>query len=83
MTNVVLFPKASILKVTNVAYQASSQKLPPMDLEWWKSKNEKISEEFSLYDAHKKQVIMDEVLNMSDTMYEMIIDLRKQLGKSV
>lgn len=60
-----------------------SQKLPPMDLEWWKSKNEKISQEFSLYDAHKKQVIMDEVLSMSDTMYEMIIDLRKQLGKSV
>jgi len=60
-----------------------SKKLPPMDLEWWKSKNEKISQEFSLYDAHKKQVIMDEVLSMSDTMYEMIIDLRKQLGKSV
>lgn len=54
-----------------------------MDLDWWKDKNEKISQEFSLYDAHKKQLIMDEVLAMSDTMYEMIIDLRKQLGKSV
>lgn len=77
MSNVVnLFPKAA---VSNTASSMSST----MDLEWWKNKNEKISQEFSMYDAHKKQVIMDEVLSMSDTMYEMIIDLRKQLGKGV
>lgn len=75
MTNVVMFPKAAVSN--------TSANMSTMDLEWWKSKNEKISAEFSLYDAHKKQVIMDEVLSMSDTMYEMIIDLRKQLGKSV
>jgi len=75
MTNVVMFPKAAVSN--------TSANMSTMDLEWWKGKNEKISQEFSLYDAHKKQVIMDEVLSMSDTMYEMIIDLRKQLGKSV
>lgn len=48
-------------------------------LTYWKLRNDLISDEFSLYNAHQKQEILDTVLSMNYELYELVINLKERL----
>jgi hypothetical protein len=48
-------------------------------LEYWRIRNELISDEFSLYNAYQKQEILDTVLNMNYELYELVVKLKERL----
>lgn len=54
-------------------------KLDP--LEYWRLRNEIISDEFSLYNPYEKQQILDTVLNMNMELYTLVIKLKERLGE--
>lgn len=54
-------------------------KLDP--LEYWRLRNEIISDEFSFYNAHEKQGILDTVLQMNLELYTLVVKLKERLGE--
>lgn len=52
-------------------------KLDP--LEYWRLRNEIISDEFQLYNAYQKQEILDTVLSMNLELYTLVFKLKEKL----
>lgn len=50
-------------------------------LTYWKLRNDLISDEFQLYNAHEKQGILDTVLQMNLELYTLVIKLKEKLGE--
>lgn len=50
-------------------------------LEYWRIRNEVISDEFSLYNPYEKQQILDTVLNMNLELYTLVVKLKERLGE--
>jgi len=82
MTNVLEFPKVSVLKTTNVKYSDKSVKeltykeAQEQLLAAWNERNQVISDEFCLYNAYQKQGILDTVLEMNNELYKIIIEMK-------
>lgn len=82
MTNVLEFPKVSILKTTNVKYSDKSVKeltykeAQDMLMAEWNERNQVISDEFHKYNAYEKQGILDTVLEMNNELYKIIIEMK-------
>lgn len=54
-------------------------KLDP--LEYWRLRNEIISDEFVKYNAYEKQEILDTVLSMNLELYTLVVKLKERLGE--
>lgn len=54
-------------------------KLDP--LEYWRIRNEIISDEFVKYNAYQKQEILDTILAMNLELYTLVIKLKEKLGE--
>lgn len=54
-------------------------KLDP--LEYWRLRNEIISDEFSVYNPYEKQQILDTILNMNLELYALVVKLKERLGE--
>lgn len=50
-------------------------------LEYWRIRNELISDEFSLYNPYEKQQILDTVLQMNLELYTLVVKLKERLGE--
>ena len=50
-------------------------------LEYWRIRNEVISDEFSLYNPYEKQQILDTVLQMNLELYTLVVKLKERLGE--
>ena len=50
-------------------------------LEYWRIRNELISDEFVKYNAYEKQEILDTVLNMNLELYTLVVKLKERLGE--
>lgn len=68
-----LFPKKSI-DIGEITV-----KLNP--IEYWRLRNEIISDEFSLYNPYEKQEILDTVLSMNLELYTLVVKLKERLGE--
>jgi hypothetical protein len=52
---------------------------PEVLLEEWISRNKVISDEFHKYNAYEKQGILDTVLDMSNDLYALVLELKEKL----
>lgn len=50
-------------------------------LEYWRIRNELISDEFVKYNAYEKQEILDTVLSMNLELYTLVVKLKERLGE--
>lgn len=50
-------------------------------LEYWRIRNELISDEFQLYNVWEKQEILDTVLQMNMELYTLVVKLKERLGE--
>lgn len=50
-------------------------------LEYWRIRNELISDEFVKYNAYEKQQILDTILNMNLELYTLVVKLKERLGE--
>jgi hypothetical protein len=67
-----MFPKKSISESITVKVDV---------LEYWRIRNEVISDEFSLYNPYEKQQILDTVLQMNLELYTLVVKLKERLGE--
>ena len=67
-----LFPKKSISESITVKVDV---------LEYWRIRNDLISDEFVRYNAHEKQGILDTVLQMNLELYTLVVKLKERLGE--
>lgn len=66
-----LFPKKSISEIT----------VKIDGLEYWRIRNEVISDEFHKYNSYEKQEILDTILNMNYELYTLVVKLKERLGE--
>lgn len=50
-------------------------------LEYWRIRNELISDEFVKHNAYEKQEILDTVLSMNLELYTLVVKLKERLGE--
>lgn len=50
-------------------------------LEYWRIRNEVISDEFHKYNSYEKQEILDTVLGMNYELYTLVVKLKERLGE--
>lgn len=67
-----MFPKKPISESITVKVDA---------LEYWRIRNELISDEFVKYNAYEKQEILDTVLSMNLELYTLVVKLKERLGE--
>lgn len=67
-----LFPKKPISESITVKVDV---------LEYWRIRNELISDEFVKYNAYEKQEILDTVLSMNLELYTLVVKLKERLGE--
>ena len=67
-----LFPKKPISESITVKVDV---------LEYWRVRNELISDEFVKYNAYEKQEILDTVLSMNLELYTLVVKLKERLGE--
>lgn len=67
-----LFPKKPVSESITVKVDA---------LEYWRIRNELISDEFVKYNAYEKQQILDTVLQMNLELYTLVVKLKERLGE--
>lgn len=75
MCDIIQFPN----KLSNKAPQASLEELETDEdkLAYWKARNDIIADEFHTYPPHKKQEILETVLEMNFELYELVLKLKK------
>lgn len=67
-----LFPKKPI----TISEEAVSKEFL---LEYWKERNRVISEQFHKNSIYQKQETLDIVLNISNDLYELVLELKEKL----
>ena len=67
-----LFPKKPVSESITVKVDG---------LEYWRIRNEIISDEFVKYNSYEKQEILDTVLGMNYELYKLVINLKERLGE--
>lgn len=67
-----LFPKKPISESITVKVDV---------LEYWRIRNELISDEFHKYNSYEKQDILDTVLTMNYELYTLVVKLKERLGE--
>lgn len=72
MSVIEMFPKKPISESITVKVDV---------LEYWRIRNELISDEFVKYNAYEKQEILDTVLSMNLELYALVVKLKERLGE--
>lgn len=84
MSNIIEFPKISVLKITNVTYDDKSTKQvykesQEMLLAEWVERNNIISDEFHTMSVWQKQQTLDTILEMNGSLYGLVLELKDKI----
>ena len=74
---ILMFPKCvkvatKVEQKKELTYKEAQEQL----LADWVGRNQVISDEFCLYNAYQKQVILDTILDMNSELYKIIIEMK-------
>lgn len=85
MTNVLEFPKVSVLKTTNIKYgdksvkQLTYKEAQEQLLAEWNQRNQVISDEFHTMSVWQKQETLETVLEMNNELYKIIVEMKGEV----